>query len=427
MLIRERPEIIVLPKFSDAPSFVQRLAEQRVDGTYRPIIIVLPTELIVWGMDQEELSQVGEYVAGEGDLSAVDLALCWNPRQASMLRRFTNINEEALAVTGHPRFDYFTSPFYTSIPSREALFKRYGVPEGWRGKIVTVATNFVYADKFGHDDTEEYAALKAYYTNRPLDPLGGSFDFVVEDEYLSRSAFVTFCKKISSAVPDVWVILKPHPQEDASFYLNALEDTDRLSVVYQEFSFNFLSVSNLHVMQNCTTGREAWLMGLPTVNLVPTSESQAFRRLAKPGHLTASNTDQALELARDVLRNDGGPPDAMLDERRRILDDDFQVVDGQRALECARVIDATVRRLDKTRGARTLRPWRRQASFGIRQELSAIYRALRSAGGELRHRRNPSLIQGGRADPHFYPWEQRAWLRRIRSVAVNTPKRSSTP
>ena len=420
ILIKDRPDVIVFPKFSDVPGFERLLADRRIDHGYRPIMVVLPTEYDTWGMDDDELARYPRWVSRLGDLSSVDLALCWNQRMADVLCRFTNIRRKAISVTGNPRFDYYADPYGTLVGSKASLLRKYQVPAEWRGRIVTVATPFPYAGLYGRTCTAAYEVVHQYYVKRTLNTPSGTFEALVQDSYESRGVFVRFCTELLQAEPDIWLILKPHPEEDAQYYLDSLGAHPRLSIVGQEFSFRVLAVSDLHVMHNCTTGREAWLWGLPTINLVPTKESQAFLQLAKPGHLNAFDTDQALQLAQAILRNGDVVSDALLAERKRILDEDFQIVDGQRARECASAINSTIHRIGLTQGSWARRSWRARTTFGIRRELSAKYRALRSVGRGLRDRRNPALINTGRFDPMFSPSEERKWLRRIRSVDGST-------
>ena len=420
ILIKDRPDVIVFPKFWDIPRFKQWLVNSNIDGSYRPITVVIPTEHETWGMDDDELARYPRWISSLGDLSSVDLALCWNQRMADVLCRFTNIKDEVIEVTGNPRFDYYANPFGTLAGSRTALLKKYRVPADWGGQIVTVATAFPYADLIGQAETEKYESIHRFYVQRSMNTPSGIFEALVQDNYESRESFVRFCRDLLRAEPDTWLILKPHPEEDAAFYLDALGTHPRLSFVDQEFSFRVLAVSDLHVLHNCTTGREAWLCGLPTINLVPTEESQAFLQLAKPGHLNAFDSDQALHLAHDILHNGDAVSDTLLAERKRILDEDFQIVDGQRARACARTISSTIDRIGRTRTPWARRGWRQRATFGFRRELSAMYRALRSTGRGRRNMRNSAQNGTGRSDPVFSPGEERKWLRHIRAVAEVT-------
>ena len=116
--------------------------------------------------------------------------------------------------------------------------------------------------------------------------------------------FVALTKEISAAYPDLDVIVRPHPSENAVFYQHAFAPFRNVAVTNSGSVLDWIRPAELVVHCNCTTGVEAVLAGRRALNMRPnaTPRSDLDKEVAKEAGVNASSVRDALEKIEALLR-----------------------------------------------------------------------------------------------------------------------------
>src|SRR5205807_2236231 len=139
---------------------------------------------------------------------------------------------------------------------------------------------------------------------------------------------------------DVTFIVKTHPAERLDIYLEYVERCRRegltnVTLVNREYIGDVLNASSVHLHRYCTTGIEAWMMGVPTLNLH--SDAWHLDRSSGGSSGEAARHDVTVSTAEDIERwirfyLDGGQPGPdQRAGRRAHLERWLYRVDGQAA------------------------------------------------------------------------------------------------
>ena len=150
------------------------------------------------------------------------------------------------------------------------------------------------------------------------------------------SAFMAVAKK----QPDVQFIVRPHPAESRESYRALIADSGLQNIRFcpQDYIWNILNASDLHLHRHCTTAVEAWMWDKPTVEMALDVTEPLFWPDREAGSDIA---DSAETLEGLVTRYLSG---AEIDEPRRQYRRDyihrwFGPADGKRCAAAAQNID----------------------------------------------------------------------------------------
>lgn len=258
-LLRFRPNVVVLghhPYGNRNPAIVRAAKE------HGAAVAVIPVE------GRPNTLEGIEWAAGRDiDVSGVDLWFTWSEVMRDTTLRVSPLSAEQVVVGGVLRFDFYRSPLSDLLPSRSDVASRYGLSPD--RPILTWATNFTHA-KFA-DKVEEArqsyseSGTLRFYKDRELD------DSIARDHRAQQYALASI-RKLLDAVPNLQVLLKPHPSEDVQPYQDfvrdvASESPGRVGLALDCYIWDVLRASDLHVHRLCTTGVEAWVANVPTIDL----------------------------------------------------------------------------------------------------------------------------------------------------------------
>lgn len=110
--------------------------------------------------------------------------------------------------------------------------------------------------KAGAVDPNDQASVARYRSQ---------FDF----EHRSSAVFLQALHWCLQHMPDYWVVVRPHPVERPEFWHKLANDRPRLHVAEREGHLPWMMAAAAVVHTNSTTGVEAALLGVPTLNIVP--------------------------------------------------------------------------------------------------------------------------------------------------------------
>ena len=350
------------------------------------------------------------------------LFLAHNARQKSektrRLRQFGHrvlvLDEEALVrqsdeifLKKHPSdaFDY-VDQVYTwgrddfELWERSGLAIRSGVFVTGNPRTDTMRPELrpLHADKVA-DIKARYGDYVLLNTNFPtvnnLTPQGGGVRLAkwaldeggkaIEQSFLANKralyeSFLDMAPQLARAIAPTNLVIRPHPNEDHAPWHAVAKDCPNAHVVFEGAVVPWLIGARALVHNGCTTGVEAAIMGLPTLNFRPWSSpwdnelSMAFGR-------DCGNPDELNAAVRDVLE---GRAAGMSDAQRTLLERHVAHIDGE--FSCERIVDLAIRAYEDPRTTRASGLDRLKTVLGLNAvRLGRLWKLYTSeAGGEKR-------------------------------------------
>ncbi len=369
-----------------------------------------------------------DYSTGtESGASGADLWFTWSEVvRAYMLEREV-LPPEKVIVAGGPRFDFYRSPLNQLIQSREAFAEEVGFDAG--RPIVSWATNFTTA-KF-HTRNQDF--LVRNWTDLGLtkySAYSNPQEFARLD-WETREQASEAMRHLMRARPELQLAVKPHPAEEHDYYEQFVQDCrrevgPRVTLVHSHYIWDLLSAADVHVHRMCTTGVEAWLCGVPSIDLhlrdyyawstqIPGAASEAAEC-----DDTAHDANALIDRVDHYLR--GGRPSAgQIQAREAYIERWFHRIDGARCAVHAQALGLLVRE-----DGRVKRPQlsRQRAGLLVRSGINRFFggqarailqRSVRNPKG----RRRDAL---GHVDRVASFSDVRRWKRSIRSLISCMPE-----
>jgi hypothetical protein len=349
MLCAFRPDCVVFNHV--LTPYGQNLARTLRDNGVA--VVVLPTE---GAMRPERLTiQEGEFV----DHWPVDLYLAWSAPAADAVRKRWNLDERVVPVTGCTRLDFYTPCFSPAVTSREAFCRLYDLDPS--RPIVTWASAFGWAEvekdpnvhaKFLRETREK--GISECYRRAGIEP-----SEIPAMQAQGRQACAEAFVALAAARPQLQFVLRPHPNENREFYRSLLATHNLRNVRFcpQDYIWNVLNASDLHLHRHCTTAIEAWMWDKPTIEMGMDSMAKLPWPEREAGSDVARRADDLVALA-DHYLGGASVSGAMRAYRRDYLHQWFGPADGERCRSAAQSIDAMLR------------------AFGRRRAMWAPYRGL---------------------------------------------------
>jgi surface carbohydrate biosynthesis protein len=277
------------------------------------------------------------------DLSNVDRWFTWNDIVRDYMIEHAGLGPDQAITTGVNRFDFYLRPLRRLLAPKTDLERRYDLVPG--RPIVTWATNFAHAGYALKDGD----FIQHDWTVRGLTKIPGYADARAYAEADLRS--MRDAQEIMLAVfrrfPEVNFLIKTHPAERLDMYVDYLRrcreaGVANVALVNREYIGDLLNSSSVEIHRYCTTGLEAWIMGVPTLNFhlkdwhADPSGGGALGDAAQVDHPVSTLADVVAGLERYL----GGTPvePALLEGRREVLRKGLYRLDGQSTVRQARSI-----------------------------------------------------------------------------------------
>ena len=150
--------------------------------------------------------------------------------------------------------------------------------------------------------------------------------------------------------PQLQFVLRPHPNENREFYRSLLATHDLGNVRFcpQDYIWNVLNASDLHLHRHCTTAIEAWMWDKPTIEMgmdpmskLPWPEREAGSDMARTANDLIAIADHYLSGAsvNGTIRS----------YRRDYVHQWFGPADGERCRSAAQSIDSMLQAFGRRR------------------------------------------------------------------------------
>ena len=232
------------------------------------IIDLLGHEIVAW--DEEALVHPPAEVYFPLRLSPVTVSLaahliCWGQENADLFRQYPSLPDDTpIHIVGNPRGDMLRPEVrgYFDAQVRE-LKGRYG-------DFILVNTNFSDVNPFIHGlglfavDGDERTPPRLGQSGK-----GMTLDFAagLRDHKLAvLSAFQEMLPALHEAFPGQTIVIRPHPSENQDFYNQLASRFENITIDGSGNIIPWLLACRAMVHNGCTTGAEAYLLGVPAIS-----------------------------------------------------------------------------------------------------------------------------------------------------------------
>lgn len=225
----------------------------------------------------------------------VDLFFVWSEKQKKILIEHNDtIDANAVIVTGHPRFDLRKPEFgdlYRMI--RKKLNKDGSVSQPY----ILFNMNFG-----GANNQVSYDAFINYKKNRS----GKDFDldnFNRKYEYQKRllEHFVQVIFRIAGKFPHLTVVVRPHPAENAKYYLKRFEKLPNVVTTREGSVQEWIVDALLVVHHDCTTGIEAVMYGKEVYSYAPVFDADIVKDIPIRVSRFVTNEEEMIRIVGQAL------------------------------------------------------------------------------------------------------------------------------
>lgn len=172
----------------------------------------------------------------------------------------------------------------------DAIRKRFG-------RFLLVNTNFGWTNS---DKGPAEFMVQEQFRQGKLDltnPVARQFidDYLMMERDNHRAA-VGIVQNLLDKLPDLSIVLRPHPSERIETWLEHFDGSPRLSVVREGASIPWILASDALIHTNCTTGVEAIALDHPALCVMATDSPVTGRYLANRVNPVAHSVDQATDM-----------------------------------------------------------------------------------------------------------------------------------
>jgi surface carbohydrate biosynthesis protein len=261
----------------------------------------------------------------------------WGEDNAQLWQQYPELPAGVpIHVTGNPRGDLLRSEM-RGFYEKDAEELRSTC-----GDFILVNTNFNHVNAFSSD-------LNLF---RPVKKTGEEASFGRAAKGMSReyaeglrdhkqAIFEDFNRLIPAlekAFPSYTIVVRPHPTEDHQIYRNIAARCERVRVTNEGNVVPWILASKALIHNGCTTGVEAYVMGVPAISYRATVNDfydLGFYRLPNLLSYQCFDFEELRGTLQKILAGELGPTDG--DERDTLINQYLEALYGP--LACERMVD----------------------------------------------------------------------------------------
>ncbi len=261
-------------------------------------------------------------------LALANRFFAWGDVQANDIHKQAPEADAKVRITGNPRFDMLRPEFRSVFtPAADKIRQCYG-------PYILINSNFSRYNHFmGYDFWIEALKQRGTITNdeqlafyhRWRDFLGKVFH-----------GFIRVMPALSSAFPDRTLLVRPHPSEDHATWLRETAALNNVTVVHEDSAIPWIAGADAVIHNSCTTGLEAYLLGIPVAAFRPAVDETFDSHLPNAVSHEAVDGEGLIETLRELLAGTATPPPSAQSEVNRYV----AALDGSLAGD--RVADALI-------------------------------------------------------------------------------------
>ena len=181
----------------------------------------------------------------------VDLTFMWGEKQHELVKKNMS-KENKVAVTGHPRFELLKPEFhYLYQDEVDKIKKRFN-------NYILINTNMGFGNNIRGDKFVE-SKYGNWFKN---------IDQIIAFDKKKLEAYRLLVLDLSDQLNKT-IVLRPHPEEDLSFYSNAFKGRKNIHIVYAGSVIPWLLASEIMIHPDCTTAIESLFIGKKPISYMP--------------------------------------------------------------------------------------------------------------------------------------------------------------
>jgi surface carbohydrate biosynthesis protein len=297
-------------------------------------------EIVAW--DEEALVHLPPEIFYSRRISPAGIKhishlFAWGQDNADLWRQYPNLSPETpIHITGNPRGDMLR-PEMRDFYAKEikALRKAYG-------DFILINTNFNHVNAF-YPHQNLFMPVKSPGEEPRFGKAarGMSREFA-EGLRAHKQALLDDFKKlipsIAKAFPDWTLVVRPHPTENHEVYSKIAETCGRVRVTNDGNVVPWLLAAKVLVHNGCTTGVEAYAMGVPAITYrksVNEYYDNGFYRLPNLLSHQCFSFEELRSTVEKILAGEPGGTDG--NKRQQDIRRYLSAQDG--ALACERIVD----------------------------------------------------------------------------------------
>jgi surface carbohydrate biosynthesis protein len=261
----------------------------------------------------------------------------WGEENADLWRQYPHLSPQTpIHVTGNPRSDLLRRELHGYYADEmETIRCTYG-------DFILVNTNFNHVNAFGADmnlfkpvkrpgQTPRFGRAARGMSREYAEGLRDHKQAVFED-------FQRMIPEIEKRFPDYLIVVRPHPTEGHDVYRQIAAHCRRVRVTNDGNVVPWLLCTKALIHNGCTTGVEAFVMGIPAMTYratVNNTYDNGFYQLPNALSHPCFSLDQLMSTLRKILEGSLGPPDGP--DLQRLLQHHLAGQDGP--LACERIVE----------------------------------------------------------------------------------------
>ena len=263
--------------------------------------------------------------------------LAWGQNNANLWRQYSHLPDSLpIHITGNPRADMLRPemrPYFAEDVDK--IQKKYG-------NFILLNTNFNHVNAFSPDMNLFKPVRKPGETpsfGRGARGMSREFAEGLRDH--KQAVFESFQQLIpdlEGAFPDYTIVVRPHPTENQEIYRNLAAQCKRVQVTNEGNVVPWILASKAVIHNCCTTGLEAYVMGVPAISYRKTVNDVydlGFYRLPNLLSHQCFDFEELHSTLKDILAGKLGPADGA--QRQELINHHMVALDGP--LACERIVD----------------------------------------------------------------------------------------
>ena len=200
-------------------------------------------------------------------------------------------------ATGTPRFDIYKKP-YNVIFKKEALEikNKYGS---------YILINSHYFPAVYEQGINTYFAEGKWYQEGPA--YGDSHKQKIEavrnwsHSILGISSSIELAHFLSNEFPDFNILIRPHPDEDASFYKTVTRNVDNIKIVQGGAVGPWIVGAEFMIHNGCTTAIESYFSGTPIINYNPSPNKDFDKKILEKFGIKCQSLDEVANNIKSIM------------------------------------------------------------------------------------------------------------------------------
>lgn len=280
-LSRNLPQGIILEKGIEPPNKAKAILDYK---SYGHIPVALDEE----GMFLDKEKYLSDRMMPEA-FCRLDLFFVWGEYQKCIVEQIFPKHKEKIKLVGNSRLDLLNKDLLFSYKEDiDKIKTEYG-------KTILFNSTFTLASPANGD--KMIRKIKGFDNNN--DSL---VQERVDNKKRERNEFLKAIYKVSREYKDYSIILRPHPSEDVTFWLENLKKMDNVFISNEGNVIPWILHSDVMIHSNCTTSIESLLLGKLSINFDPYNIQKYETDLPRNVSLHSRNLPELIKSVELILK-----------------------------------------------------------------------------------------------------------------------------